>query len=163
MIHVHKYFDDEENANGGAYFLPVDFLKFFSASWSRPFFFYRYCIEREGRALIADDMGLGKTLQAICVACYYRRDWPVLVVCPASVKTMWAEVERANLSTWRRKQMNFQRYFSSPFSFFFFIGFQVLGSIAGPLPDQRRGDDPELRRLRFGEHHQLRPLGEEEG
>ena len=57
--------------------------------------FYRYCIEKEGRALIADDMGLGKTLQAICVACYYRRDWPVLVVCPASVKTMWAEVELA--------------------------------------------------------------------
>lgn len=42
--------------------------------------------------MIADDMGLGKTIQAISVACYYRSEWPLLVVCPASVKMYWAEV-----------------------------------------------------------------------
>ena len=37
-------------------------------------------------------MGLGKTLQAIAVMTYYRSDWPLLVVCPSSVRLTWAEV-----------------------------------------------------------------------
>ena len=53
---------------------------------------HRYCIEHGGRALLADDMGLGKTLQAICVACYYHQEWPLMVICPSSVKMAWAEV-----------------------------------------------------------------------
>ena len=55
-------------------------------------FLTRYCIKRGGRVLIADDMGLGKTLQAIAVMCYYRSEWPLLVVCPSSVRFTWAEV-----------------------------------------------------------------------
>ena len=47
---------------------------------------------RDGRVLIADDMGLGKTLQAIAVMSHYRSDWPLLVVCPSSVRLTWAEV-----------------------------------------------------------------------
>ncbi|XP_064401335.1 SWI/SNF-related matrix-associated actin-dependent regulator of chromatin subfamily A-like protein 1 isoform X1 [Halichondria panicea] len=50
-----------------------------------------YSIKRDGRVLIADDMGLGKTLQAIAVMSYYRSDWPLLVVCPSSVRLTWAE------------------------------------------------------------------------
>lgn len=42
-----------------------------------------------GRCLIADDMGLGKTMQAIALALYYFDEWPLLVVCPASVKFQW--------------------------------------------------------------------------
>ena len=42
-------------------------------------------------------MGLGKTLQAICVACYYRQEWPLLVICPSSVRIAWAEVSIDNL------------------------------------------------------------------
>lgn len=34
-------------------------------------------------------MGLGKTLQALGVACAYREDWPVLVVCPSSLRGVW--------------------------------------------------------------------------
>ena len=56
------------------------------------FVIFSFAISREGRVLIADDMGLGKTLQAICVACYYRTEWPVLVVSPSSVRYAWAEV-----------------------------------------------------------------------
>lgn len=41
---------------------------------------------------MADDMGLGKTLQAITVVCYYRSEWPLLVVCPSSLRLAWAEV-----------------------------------------------------------------------
>ena len=57
----------------------------------------RFCVRRGGRGLIADDMGLGKTLQAIAVMSYYREDWPLLVVCPSSVKGVWAEVSDASI------------------------------------------------------------------
>lgn len=42
------------------------------------------------KLLIADDPGLGKTLQSICISALFRENWPVLVVCPSSVKKMWA-------------------------------------------------------------------------
>ena len=37
-------------------------------------------------------MGLGKTIQAIAVSSYYHEEWPVLIVCPASMKISWANV-----------------------------------------------------------------------
>ncbi|CAE1324033.1 SMARCAL1 [Acanthosepion pharaonis] len=49
-------------------------------------------IHRKGRILLADDMGLGKTIQAIALACYYRKDWPLLIVVPSSVRFDWAQV-----------------------------------------------------------------------
>ncbi|KAG9339534.1 hypothetical protein JZ751_023677 [Albula glossodonta] len=36
-------------------------------------------------------MGLGKTLQAISVAYMYRKEWPVLIVVPSSLKYPWIE------------------------------------------------------------------------
>ncbi|XP_054168662.1 SWI/SNF-related matrix-associated actin-dependent regulator of chromatin subfamily A-like protein 1 [Oppia nitens] len=48
-------------------------------------------IRTGGRCLIADDMGLGKTLQAICIAQWFRRDWPLLIVCPASLRYQWRD------------------------------------------------------------------------
>ncbi|NXG06646.1 SMAL1 protein, partial [Sakesphorus luctuosus] len=48
-------------------------------------------ISRNGRLLLADDMGLGKTIQAICIAAYYQKEWPLLVVTPSSVRFTWAE------------------------------------------------------------------------
>lgn len=56
-----------------------------------------YCIRCGGRALLADDMGLGKTLQALAVMCHYHSNWPLLVICPSSVKLTWAEVESYSL------------------------------------------------------------------
>jgi SWI/SNF-related matrix-associated actin-dependent regulator 1 of chromatin subfamily A len=41
-----------------------------------------------GRVLIADEMGLGKTPQAI-VAAFGYNEWPVIVVCPASLRYNW--------------------------------------------------------------------------
>ena len=43
------------------------------------------------RALIADDMGLGKTPQAIGAAMVYpeAQRYPVVVVCPASLRYNW--------------------------------------------------------------------------
>ncbi|KAL3090173.1 hypothetical protein niasHS_006625 [Heterodera schachtii] len=46
-------------------------------------------IERDGRILIADEMGLGKSIQALAIANYYRNEWPLLIVCPSSVKYAW--------------------------------------------------------------------------
>ncbi|XP_056145296.1 SWI/SNF-related matrix-associated actin-dependent regulator of chromatin subfamily A-like protein 1 [Lampris incognitus] len=51
-------------------------------------------VSKEGRLLLADDMGLGKTVQAICIAAYYRKEWPLLVVSPSSVRFTWAEAFR---------------------------------------------------------------------
>lgn len=51
-------------------------------------------MSKQGRLLLADDMGLGKTVQAICIAAYYRDEWPLLVVAPSSVRFTWAEVKK---------------------------------------------------------------------
>ncbi|NXA11486.1 SMAL1 protein, partial [Sapayoa aenigma] len=50
-----------------------------------------FAILRNGRLLLADDMGLGKTIQAICIAAYYQKEWPLLVLTPSSVRFTWAE------------------------------------------------------------------------
>ncbi|XP_043851021.1 SWI/SNF-related matrix-associated actin-dependent regulator of chromatin subfamily A-like protein 1 isoform X2 [Dromiciops gliroides] len=50
-----------------------------------------FAVSREGRLLLADDMGLGKTIQAICIAAYYRKEWPLLVVTPSSVRFTWEQ------------------------------------------------------------------------
>lgn len=51
----------------------------------------RFGLLQHGRCLIADEMGLGKTVQAIALACHYRREWPMLVVVPASMRLVWAD------------------------------------------------------------------------
>jgi SWI/SNF-related matrix-associated actin-dependent regulator 1 of chromatin subfamily A len=48
-----------------------------------------FALARNGRALIGDEMGLGKTIQAIAIACCYHAKWPVLVICPSSVRLSW--------------------------------------------------------------------------
>ncbi|XP_078117857.1 SWI/SNF-related matrix-associated actin-dependent regulator of chromatin subfamily A-like protein 1 isoform X2 [Sander vitreus] len=53
-----------------------------------------FAVSKQGRVLLADDMGLGKTVQAICIAAYYRSEWPLLVVAPSSVRFTWAEAFR---------------------------------------------------------------------
>ncbi|KAM8872272.1 DNA annealing helicase and endonuclease ZRANB3 isoform 1-T2 [Synchiropus picturatus] len=50
-----------------------------------------FAISKRGRCMIADEMGLGKTVQAIAVAYAYRKEWPLLVVVPSSLKYPWIE------------------------------------------------------------------------
>ncbi|KAK9968980.1 hypothetical protein ABG768_027197 [Culter alburnus] len=65
-----------------------------------------FAVSREGRLLLADDMGLGKTVQAICIAAYYRSEWPLLVVAPSSVRFTWAEAFRRWLPSVRADDIN---------------------------------------------------------
>lgn len=50
-----------------------------------------FALKRGCRCLIGDDMGLGKTIQAIAVAKVYMADWPLLIVCPSSLRLNWKE------------------------------------------------------------------------
>lgn len=50
----------------------------------------RNFLRLNGRMLLGDDPGLGKTLQSIVCALCYRAKWPLLVICPSSVKSNWA-------------------------------------------------------------------------
>ncbi|KAK1679074.1 hypothetical protein QYE76_039922 [Lolium multiflorum] len=51
----------------------------------------KFGLRRRGRCLIADEMGLGKTLQAIAIACCFKDEGSILIVCPAVLRYTWAE------------------------------------------------------------------------
>ncbi|XP_026273368.1 SWI/SNF-related matrix-associated actin-dependent regulator of chromatin subfamily A-like protein 1 [Frankliniella occidentalis] len=57
----------------------------------------KYSVSRGGRVLIADDMGLGKTIQALAIADYYHDEWPLLIVCPSSMRFQWVAEIRKHL------------------------------------------------------------------
>jgi len=56
----------------------------------------KFGIEHHCRFLLADEMGVGKTIQAISLAYIYRDSWPVLIVCPGSMKYLW----KGEIQTW---------------------------------------------------------------
>jgi hypothetical protein len=45
---------------------------------------------RNGRVLIDDEMGLVKTVYSIVITSVYKPDWPLVVVCPLSLFSMWS-------------------------------------------------------------------------
>lgn len=53
---------------------------------------FRFGVGHNGRVLLADEMGLGKSIQALGIARYYGNEWPLLIVCPSSVKGAWRKV-----------------------------------------------------------------------
>lgn len=50
----------------------------------------RFLVQRGGRAMLADEPGLGKTVQALCAAACFPKSFPLLVVCPSSMR--WVDV-----------------------------------------------------------------------
>lgn len=48
-------------------------------------------LARNGKIILADDMGLGKSIQSLAIASYYRREWPMLIMAPASMVSTWHE------------------------------------------------------------------------
>ena len=52
---------------------------------------------RQGKCILAD--GLGKTLSAITAMTYFRKDWPLVIVCATERKPYWAN----KMYDWNRK------------------------------------------------------------
>ena len=50
-----------------------------------------FALKHNGRILLGDEMGVGKTLQGICIAKIYEADWPLLILCPSSLKLNWQD------------------------------------------------------------------------
>ena len=48
-------------------------------------------IERKGRILLADEMGVGKSIPAIGISLLFKENWPVLIICPSSLKLVWRD------------------------------------------------------------------------
>jgi SWI/SNF-related matrix-associated actin-dependent regulator of chromatin subfamily A-like protein 1 len=48
-------------------------------------------VQNNGRVYIADEMGLGKTLEALSISYIFKDDWPLLIVCPSSLKDQWKD------------------------------------------------------------------------
>ena len=48
-------------------------------------------INHYGRILLGDEMGVGKTIQSLAMAYLYRKDWPLLILCPSSLKWTWKD------------------------------------------------------------------------
>lgn len=51
----------------------------------------QFGIKKNCRFLLADEMGVGKTIQAIGLISIYRNEWPVLIICPSSLKYNWKD------------------------------------------------------------------------
>eukprot|EP01132_Coremiostelium_polycephalum_P006804 gene6804-8443_t len=52
-------------------------------------------VQQKGKCLIADEMGLGKTIQALAIASYFESEWPLLIICPSSLRLNWSrEIEK---------------------------------------------------------------------
>ncbi|XP_022168575.1 SWI/SNF-related matrix-associated actin-dependent regulator of chromatin subfamily A-like protein 1 [Myzus persicae] len=58
----------------------------------------QFGVSKKGRCIIADDMGLGKTIQAIGIVKYYSDNFPLLIVCPSSMRYTWEEEIRLRMS-----------------------------------------------------------------
>ena len=50
----------------------------------------KFILRRGGRALLGDEMGLGKTVQALATMSAYRDEWPVMIMCPSSLRESWS-------------------------------------------------------------------------
>ncbi|UKJ90023.1 hypothetical protein MACJ_003281 [Theileria orientalis] len=63
--------------------------------WEKLFSFQKegvnFGLKKNGRVLIGDEMGLGKSLQALAISAFYQKDWPLLIICPSSLRYQWME------------------------------------------------------------------------
>lgn len=57
---------------------------------------YEFAVNKaNGRLLLADEMGLGKTVTSLAIMLKYKSEWPLLILCPASLRHTWpGEIEK---------------------------------------------------------------------
>ena len=91
----------------------------------------KFGIEHHCRFLLADEMGVGKTLQAISLSYIYRDSWPVLVVCPGSMKYNW----KGEIQTWlglkdhRICILNSSKQKISQVAYFYIISYDLMRNV----------------------------------
>ena len=83
-------------------------------------------IKKNGRVLIADEMGVGKTIQAIGISAIYQENWPVLILCPSSLKLVWRDEIKNWLSEINIKDNDIQVFKNSKENFKDNIKFYIL-------------------------------------
>ena len=95
----------------------------------------KFGIEHHCRFLLADEMGVGKTIQAISLCYLYREDWPVLIVCPGSMKYLW----KGEIQTWlgfkdkRIDILNSSKQKISDEAYFYIISYDLVSHILKKL------------------------------
>ena len=95
----------------------------------------KFGIEHHCRFLLADEMGVGKTIQAISLCYLYREDWPVLIVCPGSMKYLW----KGEIQTWlgfkneRIDILNSSKQKISDKAYFYIISYDLVSHILKKL------------------------------
>ena len=94
-------------------------------------------IEHHCRFLLADEMGVGKTIQAISLAYIYRDSWPVLIVCPGSMKYLWKGEIRSwlGLKDNRINIINSSRQKLSLEAYFYIISYDLVKNILKKLKE----------------------------
>ena len=92
-------------------------------------------INHHCRFLLADEMGVGKTIQAISLAYIYRDSWPVLIVCPGSMKYLWkGEIRNwLGLKDHRVNIINSSRQKISTEAYFYIISYDLVRNILKKL------------------------------
>ena len=92
-------------------------------------------IEHHCRFLLADEMGVGKTIQAIALSYIYRDSWPVLVVCPGSMKYSWkGEIRNwLGLKEHRINIINSSKQRISSEAYFYIISYDLVSHILKKL------------------------------
>ena len=85
-------------------------------------------------------MGVGKTIQAISISYLYRKDWPILIITPSSLRFTWRDeimnwlpfIKEEDIQVITSSQDNFQNGCS-----IFIISYNVATRLAGVI--DRRG------------------------
>ena len=99
----------------------------------------KFGIEHHCRFLLADEMGVGKTIQAISLCYLYRDDWPVLIVCPGSMKYLW----KGEIQTWlgfkdhRINILNSSKQKISDEAYFYIISYDLVSHILKKLKQMK--------------------------
>ena len=84
-------------------------------------------------------MGVGKTIQAISLCYLYRDDWPVLIVCPGSMKYLW----KGEIQTWlgfkdhRINILNSSKQKISDEAYFYIISYDLVSHILKKLKQMK--------------------------